>query len=404
MALGIGLGLDCAKIVHEYVTDPARRDFDWSDCLAVTAMTGNEYDSTEQAMNKIMLPWFREVGLRYVQIARAGQLKSSGYEILDDSTAPQRMIMRGNHWTLADELLRAGTVPQVAHKERKCSARAKGDVLDWFLADEIKAGRLAPDFRHIIGFSADEQYRMLRDQHYGTNSRRPDYPLITWDYDRSDCAALLDEDGITERLGFPYPRSCCRFCPFQLSKGSRAELVARWRAEPEAGAEALAIERHSVALNQRMVLGSSTSAYDLAREYDLTDALDLAAAAIEDTPRWTVYEVRRAFAAKQISRRPKRVDSTRKGTPWRSVRAVATGTLDDARTALREFGPVPAKGEGIDGRLGIERAWIRKFPAEKRYPMTEHFYVISKPGAINKQRKNFEVKWGEFTDPTLTAA
>ena len=72
-------------------------------------------------MNEVILPLFRQVGLRYVQIARAGQRLAAGYEVLDDSTRPRRMHMRGTHWRLSDELHAAATVPQVAHGQRRCS-------------------------------------------------------------------------------------------------------------------------------------------------------------------------------------------------------------------------------------------------------------------------------------------
>ncbi|ATY17130.1 hypothetical protein CU254_41885 (plasmid) [Amycolatopsis sp. AA4] len=397
MCISFGMGLDSVKIIHEYMTVPGARDFDWSRCLAVTSMTGNEYEATESAMNRVVLPWFREVGLRYVQIARAGQSKSAGYEILDDSTAPRRMFMRGNHWRLSDELLRAGTVPQVAHGRRICSARAKGDQLDAFMADEIAAGRLAPDFRHVIGFSADEQARALRDSTYGTNSRNPEYPLITWDYDRQACDAMLEE-----ALGFRFPRSCCLWCPFQFAKAGRAELVARWRAEPGAGAQALAVARHGLALNPRMLLFGSIGAHEVAYRENLHEVADLYDEWEKTVPAWSVYEVRRGIDARKDG---KGRNPRLKGSPWRSVKTVATtGEYGEAREVLAELARDHRVGIERTGKEGIERAWLRRYPAVERYPMTERFYVVSEAGTDDKKRPGFEEKWHAFTQPKLVDA
>ena len=77
---------------------------------------------------------------------RAGAAQADGITILDDSRAP-RAVHLGGDWKLSDEMLAAGTVPQVADS-RKCSAKAKGWVLDQFLAVEM-AGR---PYRHVMGF------------------------------------------------------------------------------------------------------------------------------------------------------------------------------------------------------------------------------------------------------------
>ena len=72
-------------------------------------------------------------------------------------------------------MLAAGTVPQVAGS-RKCSAKAKGWVLDQFLAAEM-ADR---PFWHVMGFEAGETGRALRHASYDTAQRTGSYPLIEW--------------------------------------------------------------------------------------------------------------------------------------------------------------------------------------------------------------------------------
>jgi hypothetical protein len=111
----------------------------------------------------------------------------------------------------------------------------------------------------------------------------------------------------------------------------------------------------------------------------------------------SVYDVRRAFSSR-------RGDRTLKGTPWRSVKTVATGTRADARAALRELAAPRDLGLWSSGPYGIERAWVRRFPEQQIYLMTEHFYAISQTGAEDKKRPGFEKKWHEFTSPRLVAA
>lgn len=179
VVFSFGMGVDSAAIAREWTSNPASRDFRLDQIVLVTAMTGDEYPATEAAMTRHMLPLLRRHRIRYVQIARAGQAASAGYEVLSDSRAPDRMHMRGTRWRLSDELRAAGTVPQIAHGRRLCSHRAKGEVLDKWIADEMAAGRIAPGFRHVIGFAADEQRRIVRDTGYTRNSRNPSYPLTS---------------------------------------------------------------------------------------------------------------------------------------------------------------------------------------------------------------------------------
>lgn len=106
-----------------------------------------------------------------MQLARAGAGQADGITILDDSPTP-REVHLADDWKLSDEMLAAGTVPQVAGS-RKCSAKAKGWVLDQFLAAEM-AGQ---PYLHVMGFEAGETSRARRDAGYDPAQRADSHPL-----------------------------------------------------------------------------------------------------------------------------------------------------------------------------------------------------------------------------------
>ena len=70
-------------------------------------------------------------------------------------------------------MLTAGTLPQRGGV-RKCSARAKGAVLDPVIA-RLTGGQ---PHQHYVGFESDEQGRADRDAAYNTPARTGRYPLV----------------------------------------------------------------------------------------------------------------------------------------------------------------------------------------------------------------------------------
>ncbi len=111
-----------------------------------------------------------------------------------------------------------------------------------------------------------------------------------------------------------------------------------------------------------------------------TLAVDLFHARLAQQP-WSVYEVRRLhFAARdKESGLP---DPTRKGTSWRSVRTLHTGTELEARTWLA------GRGYADDD----ERLWLRQDLPDV-YPRAEHFLVATTAGIAPKARPSFEQQW-----------
>ena len=123
-----GLGIDSTALLANLLgMSDAERGFPLSDLVVATAMTGDEFRRTGELNDQFKLPLLRRHGVRYIQVSRAGQSESDGIAVLDDSTSPQRMVMRGP-WSLRDELRASGTVPQLGGA-RKCSYRAKGCLL-----------------------------------------------------------------------------------------------------------------------------------------------------------------------------------------------------------------------------------------------------------------------------------
>lgn len=383
VCLSLGMGIDSVALLMNWILDAESRDFDLSQLVIVTAMTGEENEITEQLMDRYVLPVMRREGLRYVQICRAGQLKRHGYVVLDDSRDPQQMHMVGP-WRLSDELRTAGTLPSVRDGFHWCSERAKGDPLDWWVADHMPAG-----YRHVTGYALGEEKRSTKDVKARLDKERrgkakpciPNHPLQTWKWDRQRCAEELWKVFKVE-----YPRSCCACCPFQSTAGGRPELLARWRSNPLSTARTLIIEATSLALNPRIGLfGTGDTAFDLVRRERLGEVMEAYHQLRAAEPAWDLVEVRRAFDAR-------RGDPMLKGTPWRSLQVRETGSLDQMLGRLEATPDV----EVVTDPYGLTRAWVRRRPDVPRYPMIEWLWTVVPTGLLSKERKNFEKAWARF--------
>lgn len=394
VVLSLGMGIDSVALLVRWIREAASRGFDLRDLICVTAMTGDEHDRTRELMETYLLPLLREHGIRYVQIARRGQEASTGYEVLDDSRAPERMYMRGS-WRLSDEMRAAGTLPSLVKGRRWCSERAKGDPLDWWMRDHVPAG-----YTHVVGFAAEERGRAARD----TDARQAkeaegkvvpcvvSYPLIEWGWDRARCEAYLRQQfDLPDGQG--WARSCCTYCPFQATAGSRQELTARWRAQPDAGADALVLEHTALALNERIgAFGVNRTAVDLARDEGLDAVLEIASKRLAAVKRWSLVEVRRVFDARNHA-------PELKGMAWRGVHAHRHGSHDEM---LNRLAAIPDTTTYTDGH-GITRAWRRNDRTAEpvSYPAIEWFWVIVPHGLQDKKRKGFDKVWTRAHSGTL---
>jgi hypothetical protein len=364
-----GLGVESTAYLVEVLTAPHRYGLDLADMIVIHAVVGSEWRATLADAERFVLPMLAERGVRTVQVARGGPREADGIVVLDDTRTPTRLHSRGP-WTLEQESVQSGTVPQLSH--RRCSLRFKGWVLDQWITQNLR-GR---PFEHVIGYSAEERTRAKRDLVYATDTRTPVHPLIDWGWTRAACAArLLAEFGIT------WQKSACTFCCYSGGR-SLTSTLKRMRDNPDEAALALLLEAPAVMLNPNSKLYGTHSLLERLIEDGNTRAVELFRHRLETRP-WSVYDVRRIyFAAKQ--------DPTRKGTAWRSVKPLFTGTAAAAPAWLAAVGGNHPVDE--DGRV-----WLRPHDPAACYPRAERFLVATAAGVQEKARENFARHWQRIT-------
>lgn len=343
--------------------------------MLVTAMTGHESAATVEAMNRLVLPRLRQHAIRYIQTARSQRRTSragDGIVILDDSRSPQQ-LHAGGQYTLGDEMLSAATIPQRGGS-RICSVHSKGDALDPVIA-RITQGR---PYRHAVGFEANEASRAAKDRLHDTELRCGWYPLQDWGWTRSDCQRYL-----LEVLGETVPKSCCGFCPFAMSTAAgRAQVIERYRQEPQLGADAMFLEHVARSINPSQTLIEGSSVADLVIEAGLSEVSDLFEAELHNRA-WSIYEVRRVARPGKDGKR---------GIVARSLRIVATGS----RAAMADQ-LASQPGGPVRGQDGIVRHVLR----ERGRGGIDHLFVAAPAGAQAKQRSGFEQWWQEATADAL---
>jgi len=364
--LSFGMGVDSSAILARWLLEPESRDFDLSDLTVITAQVGNEFPRTKALVEAHILPLMRENGVRWIQVARGGPSRYDGVLTLSDTHEPYECHISGNpKWKLSDEMLAAGTVPQSAKNNRRCSLKWKGFPLD-SLIDELVGDE---SFRHVMGFNADEMFRVERDQSYSGENRSSEYPLVDWGWGRKKC-----EDWLEETFGEPWAKSCCTFCPFSNGKD---DCMARYREEPEGAAEAMFMERVSVSLNPRMTLYSSKSVEDCVRK----DGNEEAVRSFEDrlaTETWAVYRVRRMYS--------------KPGKAQRKVEMVYNSSRGYCVKAVKDMAVEHGADVVDDGK--VVRFYVRVRPKDV-YPALEEMYVAAPAVVGNKGSKKFDGKWAD---------
>lgn len=380
-----GMGSDSTALLLRWLTEPASRDFALSDLVVVTAQLGSEFDRTYRLVETHVLPLLRAHQVRYVQVARAGPRESDGIVVLSDTRAPVELVRRGP-WRLIDELIEAGTVPQVAHGRRLCTVKHKGWALDRVI--EQLVGDQA--FRHVIGFNADETRRAATDSSYSSPSRTSEYPLIEWGWGREYL-----EDWIEGAVGERWMKSRCSYCPFSAVAGNRQAHLADWAAEPERGAEALFVEHVSLALNPRMALYGTTKAVDLAAEAGLDEVLGLFRSRVAASEH-ALYRVRRIWTVGRDRTTGER-SAEKKGVGWRSIEVLGTGSRAEMQSVLRRR----AASSGL--AVVDDRAVVRA--PGTTYPTAEEMLVVAPAGVAAKERPGFGGLWSKVVEQaTLFAA
>jgi hypothetical protein len=359
-----GMGVDSTVIVHRWLTDPTCRDFPLEDLVIVSAQVGDEFSDTKRMVERHVLPLFRRHGVRYVQLARNGPRQEDGITVLSDTRAPFT-LHTGGVYRLSDELTAAGTVPQVA--SRRCSAKYKGWVIDTWLLQEMNG----EPFRQVMGFNADEQRRVDRDQCYGGENRNAVYPLMAWKWGRAACEAYL-----REKTGADWPKSCCSMCPFANGKPA---ILARYRAMPEQAADALLLEHLSTALNPNMTLYRDRSLWSVLEADGQAEAFRIFTDRVARMS-WAVYRVRRIY--------------TRKGGADRAVEKLRLGNREEALDDLHA--EATRRGLAVEETANSPRLYVSRLQPGV-YPTTEEMWVAAPALADDKAKEGFEQAWGWFS-------
>ena len=375
--LSWGLGADSTAILLRWLYEPASRDFALDDLLVITAHTGDEYPSTLRDSEEVVLPALRAHGVRLVQVGRNRRNTTAagdGITVFSDTSAPERLYANDGY-ALSDEHLGSATLPQLA--SRRCSARAKGAALDPVIAR--LTARLP--YRHYLGFETGEIRRAQRDSAYNTAVRQGVYPLLVWDWSRTDVLSYL-----RSVTGREWQKSACVQCPFQFSsKAGFAAAMERYRREPESGARALYLEAVSVCFNPKQGLLAAGRLIDAVRAAELTEVLQLFETRIAASEHG-LYEVRRVSQARSG------------GAPLiaRCVRQLGRGSATELGAALLQ-----QAGDIVTGADGITRVIRRHRGTE--VPWAEHFYVVAPSSAVaDKARAGFEAMFASVTHPNLT--
>jgi hypothetical protein len=370
VALSWGLGADSTAVLLRWLAEPATAPCDLADLIVVTAMTGDEWAITGQLAEAHVLPRLTARQVRYAQVARAGPRQAGGIAVLGDSRAPARLHLAGAY-PLSAELLTAGTIPQLTGT-RKCSLKAKGHVIDTYLA-QVTGGR---PFLHAMGYETSEQHRARRDTTYNTAARTGIYPLIDWGWDRAAC-----EHYIRARTGVRWPKSACTYCPFALtSRTGRARVLDLYLHEPAAAIRDLTLELTAVTLNPRQTLaGHGNTLAGLLAATGRHDAILAAFASHLDTLPWQICEIRRAIT---------------RGRAARSLQIRGRGTRAGTEHALTRLA-AQAGATLIAGTDGITRAWLRHRTGTD--PDAEHFLAATPAGPAPKTGPGFAAAWHAAT-------
>jgi hypothetical protein len=409
--LSYGMGVESTAILLRFLEEPDTFEFDLSQLIVIVAMTGDEWEDTRMDVEQHILPRIREHNIRLVQVARAGPSQRDGISVLDDGRRPPKLYTAGAY-KLSDELMSAGTVPSFSGQHR-CSLKFKAFVIESWLqrnvyasgirhtfgynADEL--GRVAKSDRAIariiFGFNSDEQARVKKGQQYDRSYRVGHYPLVEWGWDRQDCHLY-----IKEVTGVDWQKSACVYCPFARVD---ARMIARQHQFPDQVAQALILERLSLAMNPRAQLYKKEPLYQIVNASGNQSALHDFQARLDDEP-WALYRVRRIYQPKAsyegsgVHRKLLGYDPTKKGTAQRCVER-----LDEFPTPVQALQRLHrlAEQDHLPVHLEHELSYAIVAQCGKTYPTGEEYYVVA-PALVETKARNgvadFDEHWTSLDD------
>ena len=433
--LSYGLGWDSTCLGLMLLFEPGLRDFDLSDFVWITAMTGKEWSRTRWLVETYIIPLLRERGVRYIQAARRGYHNKDGIVILSDSLDPQYDSTQcytdcKGGYNLVTRLTAAGIVPLKAAGRRFCSSWFKAFVCDslvellvgqhprrrliGFRADEAQRALkdhnygseglivtpTTAEFRYLLGFRADEAQRAMQDNQSRTFREIFEFLLIQWGINQAECYKY-----VRDRLQVEWRKSACTICCFSAQAGSRTLIQTSFALQPEAGAEACWLEFVAMCLNPTQKLYDKTSVQDVLIKGGNTTAIALFHAQVEQWQHWAVYQVKRVFYfPKPKQKKPKqgakattspqkpRQPSVPKPRTMRQTTILSrAGSQAEALEQLQAL--AAAQGLSVERSDYAYRVWVQK-RAETGI-CTETLLVVCPAVVKEYKRPGFDAKWAE---------
>ncbi|MEM9214691.1 MAG: hypothetical protein AAGD25_10125 [Cyanobacteria bacterium P01_F01_bin.150] len=374
--LNYGMGVDSTAILLKWLAmSDEERGFPLCDLIVLTAQTGDEFESTKELVETHIFSLLRKHHIRFVEVAKHGPRQKDGYTVLQDTREPYRLNIDGD-FKLSTHMHERGTIPALSGPHL-CAMKWKGYVIDRWLEDHLHCQVFGP----YLGYSAEETKRAEKCEEYQCRGNAFRFPLIEWNMTRLDCIAYIQE-----QLGVLWKKSCCKYCPYQ----SVATAMERYKEEPDAAAFALFTEMLSLALNPRMHLFSSGTAYDLIVQSSNQRALEAFERLLSEQE-WGLYRVERIYERKV---------SQKSGKPFTSVaRRVSTvdvGTKPEMTEQLYVL--AEEYGGGVEEAYGAARTYTHH-RENGVYPAVEGFWVVC-PALVQDKVRNarvFQQKWDEFT-------
>ena len=231
-----------------------------------------------------MLCGFRELGIAPDLITFAdtgGELPGTYEHILEMDTQCHdwwgigievvRMNYQGKFEGLEGNCNRKKMLPSLAYGTKGCSMKYKvGPQTKRLL--EFMVEREAKECWKAIGYDAGEGHRRVqRDQMEHTKGRIEHfwYPLVEWNWRRSDCVEAITRHGLTQP-----GKSSCFFCPAM----KRGEIIRLKDTHPELFKRAIAMEANAKTDKNMGLTGRSLKWADIGSQDDdqgrLWDFLD----------------------------------------------------------------------------------------------------------------------------------
>src|SRR5215210_2388658 len=192
--LSWGFGVESTAVLLRWLLEPETRYysketleilkksdrvyFELEDLTVIGSQTGDEHEDTQTLVQAYMFPLMRSHRIRFVEVARAGDLEEDGIIIIQDTREPY-IFHREGAYKLSQHLKSVGTVPQYGG-EHRCALKFKAFVIEYWL--KYYFGR--NDVCHVFGYNRDETERALRST--SGISKRNEQVLIAFGYNTEE--------------------------------------------------------------------------------------------------------------------------------------------------------------------------------------------------------------------------